>query len=122
MNKTAQESFAENLLQYLNDSPTAYHAVENGMALLKGSGFQELKETESWTLRKGGKYFVVKNHSAVIAFIIGEGDPAEKGFRIIGAHTDSPALKIKPGDCSITPEGYVKVNVEIYGPLLHLIY
>ena len=115
MDKMVREGFAEDLLQYLNDSPTAYHAVENGMALLKGSGFQELKETENWTLRKGGKYFVVKNHSAVIAFIIGEGDPAEEGFRIIGAHTDSPALKIKPGDCSITPEGYVRVNVEIYG-------
>ena len=115
MNKTAQEGFAENLLQYLNDSPTAYHAVENGTVLLKESGFQELKETESWSLQKGGKYFVVKNHSAVIAFIIGEGDPAKEGFRIIGAHTDSPALKVKPGACSLTPEGYVKVNVEIYG-------
>ncbi|MDE6213947.1 MAG: M18 family aminopeptidase [Lachnospiraceae bacterium] len=115
MSKTAQEGFAENLLQYLNDSPTAYHAVENGVELLRKSGFQELKETESWSLCKGGKYLVVKNRSAVIAFIVGEGNPAEEGFRIIGAHTDSPALKIKPGDCSVTPEGYVKVNVEIYG-------
>lgn len=115
MNKTAREDFAENLLQYLNDSPTAYHAVENGTALLRKSGFQELKETESWSLCKGGKYFVVKNRSALIAFVVGEGDPTKEGFRIIGAHTDSPALKIKPGDCSVTPEGYVKVNVEIYG-------
>lgn len=115
MGKTAQEDFAENLLQYLNDSPTAYHAVENGAELLRKSGFQELKETESWSLCKGGKYFVVKNRSAVIAFVIGAGNPAKEGFRIIGAHTDSPALKIKPGDCSVTPEGYVKVNVEIYG-------
>ncbi|MDE6318405.1 MAG: M18 family aminopeptidase [Lachnospiraceae bacterium] len=115
MRKAAREGFAEDLLRYLNDSPTAYHAVENGTALLKESGFQELKETESWSLCKGGKYFVVKNRSALIAFIVGEGDPAKEGFRIIGAHTDSPALKIKPGDCSVTPEGYVRVNVEIYG-------
>ncbi|MDE7233077.1 MAG: M18 family aminopeptidase [Lachnospiraceae bacterium] len=115
MDKTAQEGFAENLLQYLNDSPTAYHAVENGAELLRKSGFQELKEAESWSLQKGGKYFVVKNRSAIIAFIVGEGDLAEEGFRIIGAHTDSPALKIKPGDCNVTSEGYVRVNVEIYG-------
>lgn len=115
MGKTAREGFAEDLLRYLNDSPTAYHAVENGTALLKESGFQELKETESWSLQKGGKYFVVKNHSAVIAFIIGAGNPAKEGFRIIGAHTDSPCLKIKPGACSVTSEGYVRVNVEIYG-------
>lgn len=59
MDKKA-EKFAVDLLQYLNDSPTAYHAVENGAALLKSGGFQELKETESWSLQEGGKYFVVK--------------------------------------------------------------
>ena len=77
MSKTAREGFAENLLQYLNESPTAYHAVENGVELLRKSGFQELKETQSWSLCKGGKYFVVKNRSAVIAFIVGEGDLEE---------------------------------------------
>ena len=77
MRKAAREGFAEDLLRYLNDSPTAYHAVENGTVLLKESGFQELKETESWSLCKGGKYFVVKNNSALIAFIVGEGDPAK---------------------------------------------
>ena len=115
MGEGAQQKFAEGLLQYLNDSPTAYHAVENAKELLKESGFTEIKEAEPWALRKGGKYFVVKNRSAVIAFIVGEGNPAEEGFRIIGAHTDSPCFKIKPGDCTVTPDGYVKVNVEIYG-------
>lgn len=109
------EKFATDLLQYLNESPTAYHAVENAAALLREQGFQELKETESWSLKKGGKYFVIKNNSAVIAFAVGKGDLAKEGFRIIGAHTDSPCLKIKPGACSVTPDGYVKVNVEIYG-------
>lgn len=109
------EKFAAGLLQYLNDSPTAYHAVENAAALLKTSGFLELKETESWSLQEGGKYFVVKNSSAFIAFTVGTGELARGGFRIIGAHTDSPCLKIKPGACSLTPDGYVKVNVEIYG-------
>lgn len=113
--KKKEETFAAGLLQYLNDSPTAYHAVKNGAALLKACGFQELKETDSWSLQKGGKYFVIKNGSALVAFAVGKGDPAKEGFRIIGAHTDSPCLKIKPGACSVTPDGYVKVNVEIYG-------
>lgn len=113
--KKKEETFSTDLLQYLNESPTAYHAVENGAALLKAFGFHELKETESWSLLKGGKYFVVKNGSALVAFAVGKGDLAKEGFRIIGAHTDSPCLKIKPGPCSVTPDGYVKVNVEIYG-------
>ncbi|MDE7246613.1 MAG: M18 family aminopeptidase [Lachnospiraceae bacterium] len=110
-----EQKFAEDLLQYLNDSSTAYHAVENGAAILKEHGFQELQERDEWALQAGGKYFVVKNSSAVVAFTIGKGDLAKEGFRIIGAHTDSPCLKIKPGSCSITADGYVKVNVEIYG-------
>lgn len=113
--KRKEERFSADLLQYLNESPTAYHAVENAAVLLREQGFQELKETESWSLQKSGKYFVVKNGSALIAFTVGKGDLAKEGFRIIGAHTDSPCLKIKPGACSVTPDGYVKVNVEIYG-------
>lgn len=114
------EKFATDLLQYLNDSPTAYHAVENAASLLREHGFSELQEKEGWSLQAGGKYFVVKNSSAVIAFTVGKGDPAKEGFRIIGAHTDSPCLKIKPGACSITADGYVKANVEIYGgAILH---
>ena len=109
------QNFAEGLLQFLNDSPTAFHAVENAAALLKENGFEELKETESWSLKNEGRYFVVKNSSAVVAFVVGKGDLTKEGFRIIGAHTDSPALKIKPGACSVTPDGYVKMNVEVYG-------
>lgn len=110
-----EQKFAEDLLQYLNESPTAYHAVENAAAILKEHGFQELREGNQWSLQAGGKYFVIKNSSAVVAFAVGKGDLAKEGFRIIGAHTDSPCLKIKPGACSVTPDGYVKVNVEIYG-------
>lgn len=118
MNKKAQQKFSENLLTYLNDSPTAYHAVENAAKLLTQNGFAELKETESWSLKKGGKYFVTKNQSGIVAFTIGNGDIAREGFRIIGAHTDSPCLKIKPGPCTVTPDGYVKVNVELYGGMI----
>lgn len=118
MNKSAQKRFSEDLLQYLNDSPTAFHAVENAAEILKESGFQELKETAEWSLEQGGRYFVVKNQSCIIAFTVGDGNLAERGFRIIGAHTDSPCLKIKPGACTVTPDGYIKVNVEVYGGII----
>ena len=110
-----KQKFAEDLLQYLNDSVTAYHAVENAAVMLKECGFQELKETDSWSLQEDGRYFVIKNSSALIAFTVGRGELAKEGFRIIGAHTDSPCLKIKPGAGSVTPDGYVRLNVEIYG-------
>ena len=115
MDKCTKQQLAENMLQYLNDSPTAYHAVENAVMMLKNHAFQELKETEKWSLHAGGRYFVVKNHSCIIAFTVGDGDLAREGFRIIGAHTDSPGLKIKPGACTVTADGYVKLNVEVYG-------
>lgn len=115
MDKSAQRRFSEGLLQYLNDSPTAFHAVENAVKLLRDNGFKELAEKEQWSLEQGGRYFVVKNMSCIIAFTVGGGRLEEEGFRIIGAHTDSPCLKIKPGTCTVTPEGYVKANVEIYG-------
>ena len=119
MDKILQQKFSENLLQYLNNSPTAYHAVENAAEILQKNGFQELKETDEWSLKKGGKYFIIKNQSGIIAFAVGDGDVARDGFRIIGAHTDSPNFKIKPGPCTVTSDGYVKVNVEIYGgPIL----
>ena len=119
MDKIQQQKYSENLLQYLNESPTSYHAVENAAEILKQNNFRELKETMEWSLEKGGKYFITKNQSGIIAFTVGDRDLASEGFRIIGAHTDSPNFKIKPGPCTVTSDGYVKVNVEIYGgPIL----
>lgn len=118
MDKSAQQKFSKGLLQYLNDSPTAYHAVKNAAEILREKGFQELKETTAWSLQQGGRYFVTKNGSTIIAFTVGEGSLCEDGFRIIGVHTDSPGLRIKPGACTVTPDGYVKVNVEVYGGVI----
>ena len=119
MDKIQQQKFSEDLLQYLNESPTAYHAVENAAVFLNDNNFIELKETDEWSLQKGGKYYITKNQSGIIAFTVGDDDLASEGFRILGAHTDSPGFKIKPGPCTVTPDGYVKVNVEVYGgPIL----
>ncbi len=112
------KDFSEKLLHYINDSPTAYHAVGNACEMLSKNGFSEIKETESWHLEKGGKYFLKKNNSGIIAFTVSNSDLAKDGFRIIGAHTDSPNFKIKPGPCTVTDDGYVKLNVEVYGGVI----
>lgn len=112
------EIFAQSLLDFLNNSPTSYHAVENATEILIKSSFTEILETENWSLEKGKKYFVKRNNSSVVAFICGSETPAENGFRIIGSHTDSPNFKIKPGDCIVTKDGYVQLNTETYGSLI----
>lgn len=115
MDKMAQQELTAGLLKYLNNSPAACYAVENAADILRNNGFTQLKETEEWNLQEGGRYFLTKNRSTMLAFVIGEGNLAQEGCRIIGAHTDSPGLKVKPGACTVTPEGYVKLNVEVYG-------
>ena len=100
------------LINFLQNSPTAYHASENVKALLLERGFSQLKETEEWDLQEGGKYFVTRGGSAVIAFTIGEIE--EFSFKIVASHTDSPALKLKEN--ALTRSGaYAMLNVEKYG-------
>ena len=106
------------LLDFINKSKTAFQAVHEIKETLNNNGFCQLKESDKWNLQKGGKYYVEKNNSAVIAFEIGSGEIEEDGFRLIGAHTDSPGFRIKP-NAEIKTEGYVKLNTEVYGgPIL----
>ena len=111
MNK---ESFNQELVEFLSASPTPYHAVANMATKLEQEGFQPLSESAAWTLKKGGKYFVTRNGSSIIAFVMG--GPGS-GSRMVGTHTDSPCLKVKP-----TPElknhGYFQLGVEVYGGVL----
>ncbi len=102
------------LLDFINQSPTAFHAVNNSSDILKSSGYIEIFENEKWNLKKGTKYFLRRNNSSLIAFELGT-DLSKEGFRIIGTHTDSPSFKIKPGDAIVTNDGYVKLNTECYG-------
>lgn len=110
---------ANKLIDFIYNSPTAYHAVESIKSELESEGFRELKLKEQWHMEKSAKYFVTSGDTALIAFKTGTGNLAENGFRIIGAHTDSPCFKIKPVN-GITAEGtYVKLNTEVYGgPIL----
>jgi len=117
---TEELQFALELLDFINQSPSSFHAVESVKRILDLEGFRELPLEEKWSLSQGGKYFVIRNSSALIAFIVGQGEPDLNGFHLIGAHTDSPSFRVKPLS-EIPIEGhYLKLNVETYGgPILN---
>ncbi|MDF2503774.1 M18 family aminopeptidase [Clostridium sp.] len=111
---------AENLIDFIYESPSAFHAVKSVKKILSRKGFMELKEGDRWELQKGGKYFVIRNDSAIISFVVGSGIIAKKGFKIIGAHTDSPSFRIKPCPEITAEKNYIKLNTEVYGgPILN---
>ncbi|WP_424948032.1 M18 family aminopeptidase [Candidatus Spongiihabitans sp.] len=103
-------------LNYLSRSPTPYHAVANIAETLETAGYSRLRESDSWPKLATGKYYLTRNDSALIAFKLAQ-PPAEHGFRLIGAHTDSPCLKIKPNAITVN-HGYAKLGVEVYGGAL----
>ena len=98
------------LLNYLNESLTAYHAHDNAVKLLEKNGFEELKENQEYKVKIGGKYFVSKDGSALIAFKVGK----EFAFNVVASHSDSPCFKLKYNP-EMKVENYVKFNVERYG-------
>jgi aspartyl aminopeptidase len=111
---------AKELIDFIYESPTAFHAVDSVKKVLEPQGFIELKEEDSWSIEKGGKYYVTKNDSAIIAIVVGKGDIEKEGFKIIGAHTDSPTFRIKPMPEMVSEGQYVKLNTEVYGgPILN---
>jgi len=111
---------AQNLIDFIYDSPSPYHVVENAKNNLLKSGFTELKLTEKWNIEKGKKYFVCQNNTSLFAFIVGTGEIEENGFKIIATHSDSPSFKIKPSPEISVEEKYLKFNTETYGgPILN---
>ncbi|MFA6075042.1 MAG: M18 family aminopeptidase [Negativicutes bacterium] len=106
---------AQELIDFLYDSPTAFHAVDNVAAQLRDKGFTELNEADRWDMEQGGKYFVTKNSSALVAFVVGSGIVEECGFKIVGAHTDSPGFRVKPSPEMEVEGSYVRLNTEVYG-------
>lgn len=112
---TEKLTFAQQLIDFIYESPTAFHAVDTVKKRLQQEGFVELREEEQWELIKSGKYFVTKNDSAIAAFVVGKGHMEEQGFRIIGAHTDSPTFRLKPSPEMVSESRYVRINTEIYG-------
>ena len=109
---------AQDLLDFIDASPSPWHAVATCEQRLLAAGFARLDETERWTLQAGDKRYVVRGDAAIIAFVVGSAALAESGLRIIGAHTDSPGLRIKPRPAEEVG-GMVRLGVEVYGgPIL----
>lgn len=99
------------LEKFLSDSYTPYQAVENAQAMLRSAGFSPLFENDAWKIEKGGKYYVSRGGSSLIAFTVGAFDAP---FKIVASHADSPALKVKENPVMVS-DGYQKLNVEPYG-------
>lgn len=107
------------LFDFITQSPTPFHATQSLASALTATGFTELDERAAWQLEPAGQYFVRRNDSSIIAFRLGQRPLTEQGLRVIGAHTDSPCLKVKPQP-EINSQGYWQLGVEVYGGVLLL--
>ncbi len=111
-------SAAHELIAFIDASPSPWHAVASAEAYLLASGFTRLEEGGRWQLVAGGHYYVVRGGASMIAFVLGSLPMAEAGLRIVGAHTDSPGLRLKP-KAALGEEGLARLGVEVYGgPIL----
>lgn len=112
-------AYAQDFVDFVNASPTPYHAVASAKKRLEAGGFSELKEKHSWqnAVKAGGKYYVTRNASSLIAFTVGSAYENGNGVSVVGAHTDSPGLRIKPISKK-NKEGFMQVGVEVYGGLI----
>lgn len=117
--QTGLEEFNSGLLSFLGGSPTPYHATANLVSLLTAQGFQMLDEAQSWQLTPGGRYCLTRNGASLIAFTLPtQGTSAKSGgIRMVGAHTDSPCLRVKPQP-DLRANNYVQLGVEVYGGAL----
>ena len=108
---------AEEMLAFIEKSPTSFHVTANLGTELTKQGFRRLEETERWQLEPGKGYFVTRNDSALIAFRLPEGG-APKGFHIAASHGDSPSYKVKEAPEMVAEGAYVKLNTEKYGGMI----
>ena len=109
---------AQDLLNFIDSSPSPWHAVQTAEQHLVAAGFIKLNEMQVWQLKSSGSYYVVRGGASIIAFSLGKHTLTESGFRIIGAHTDSPGLRLKP-NAAYGSDGLVRIAVEVYGgPIL----
>lgn len=106
----------EELFQFIENSPSCFHAIETIRKKLNAEGFIELVEGRSWQIEKGKKYYVTRNLSSIIAFKIPEND--FKNFHIVASHSDSPTFKIKENAEIEVNNKYVKLNTEKYGGMI----
>lgn len=108
----------ESLLKFLEESPCNFFAVKNASEMLDQAGFKLLDQRDIWNLKAGDKRYIVKNNSALFAFVVGN-DPAS-GWRIVSSHSDSPGFRVKPNAEMVIDNCLLKLNTEVYGgPILY---
>ncbi|MBO5294134.1 MAG: M18 family aminopeptidase [Clostridia bacterium] len=111
--KTQKQTQVRELISFIDNSPTAFHAVASTASMLEENGFVRLNEADEWALEAGKGYYVTRNQSAILAFRI----PCNKAdhFLISATHTDSPMFKLKSNAESLSCNEYVRLNTEVYG-------
>ena len=117
-NMTERDKKINSLLDFVQRSPTPWHATDKLVNLLQEKGFKELKPTEEWTSPGAGKYYIVNHHAGIAALTLSGLPLEDTGLRVAGAHTDSPCLKVKPNPAR-QRNNMLQLVVEVYGgPLL----
>lgn len=111
-----ERDYNRELLDFIQGHPSVYHVIEGQKQRLLEAGYEQLLESRSWTIRQGGKYFLTRNGSALIAFRVPE--KQFRGFMIMASHSDSPVFKIKENPEMTVDGAYRKLNVELYGGAL----
>ena len=111
-----EQEVTRRLLDFLDASPSCYHAVDNLARRLEAEGYERLREVEPWTLRTGGKYYVVRGDSSLAAFRVPGGVPA--GFMLAAAHSDSPTYKVREEAEVLSAGNCVRLAVEPYGGMI----
>lgn len=107
----------QELFDFIQQSPSCFHVIENVKKQLTEQGFEELYENKNWQIKEGGKYFVTRNLSSVIAFKVPTKD--FKSFHIVASHSDSPTFKIKDHPEQMVKGKYVQLNTERYGGMIY---
>ena len=106
------------LLDFIDASPSPWHAAASVEQRLIAFNFQRLAENSSWRLHAGGRYYVMRDDSSIVLFVLGQKPVAESGFKILGAHTDSPGLRVKPQPL-LNSDKLQRLALEVYGgPIL----
>ncbi len=112
----ARTDYIQDLLQFIGHAPTSFHAVQRLSDLLSENGFTKVREQDRWDSLNQGSFFVRRNASSLILFTLGNREPGS-GFRMAGAHTDSPCLKVKPNPWQVN-NTFMQLGVETYGGAL----
>jgi aspartyl aminopeptidase len=112
-----QQEFNQQLCQFLAAATTPFHAVAEMVQRLADAGFVRLNDDTEWNINAGGKYFLTRNDSSIVAFVAGQKNLPNAGIRMVGAHTDSPCLMVKPNP-EIESQSLFQLGVQVYGGAL----